>query len=152
MAPAASGTGMRNAFLTHRLVGWAIGDGSGLPFDSSAGFTLPNTAVCAPDGSWIARDRWERLPQEQQDKFAAICPDFVVELTSKSDTRSKVRKKLAMYVTQGVRLGWLIDPKSGEVDIFRPGRDMETLKQPTSLSGENVLPGFVLDLHGILFG
>lgn len=152
MAPAGSGTGMRNAYLTGRLVRWAETDGTGLPFDSSAGFTLPNTAVCAPDVSWIIRERWNSLTPEQQEKFAPICPDFVVELTSKSDRRSKVRKKLAMYLTQGVRLGWLIDPKSGEVDIFRSGRDMETLKQPTSLSGENVLPGFVLDLHGILFG
>ena len=151
MAPAGSGTSMRNAYLTYRLVGWAELDGTGVFFDSSGGFTFPSGLTCAPDASWIVRERWEALTSEQQEKFAPICPDFVAALTSRTDTRRKLQKKMAAYVSQGIRLGWLIDPKSCEVDIYRPGRVVETLKRPATLSGEDVLPGFVLDLKGILF-
>jgi Uma2 family endonuclease len=151
MAPAGSGTGMRNAYLTSRLVRWAEIDGTGVSFDSSAGFTFPSGLACAPDTSWILRERWNALTAEQQEKFAPICPDFVVELTSRSDTRSKVRRKMRDYLSQGVRLGWLLDPRSEEVEIFRPDREVQTLKRPATLSGEDVLPGFVLDLKGILF-
>ena len=151
MAPAGSDSGMRNADLTAQVVVWAKADGTGVPFDSSAGFTLPNGAVRAPDASWIVRERWDALTREQKDKFSPICPDFVVELTSPSDTHEAARKKLAEYIEQGARLGWLIHRKTGAVEVYRPGRPVEVLKRPATLSGEDVLPGFELDLKGILF-
>jgi Uma2 family endonuclease len=151
MSPAGSESGGRNARLTQRLGNWADTDGTGVFFDSSAGFTLPNGAIRSPDASWIARDRWEALTLEQRAEFAPVCPDFVVELRSESDRRVKLRKKMREYIRQGASLGWLIDPVAGEVGIYRPGRPVETLERPATISGEDVLPGFVLDLRGILF-
>ena len=150
MAPAGSGSGRRNASLTAQLFYWSKADGTGVAFDSSAGFTLPNGAVRAPDTSWIVRARWDELTPARQEKFAPICPDFVAELQSPSDTRSDVQQKMREYQAQGARLGWLIDPERGEAEIYRPGQPVEVLKQPTRLSGEHGLPGIVLDLKGIL--
>jgi len=101
MAPAGSDSGMWNADLTAQVVVWAKTDGTGVPFDSSAGFTLPNGAVRAPDASWIVRERWDALTREQKDRFSPICPDFVVELTSPSDTRTAAGKKMAEYINEG---------------------------------------------------
>ena len=151
MAPAGAETGHRNAGLTAQLWNWSRRDGSGLSFDSSTGFTLPNGATRSPDASWIVRERWEALPSEAREKFAPICPDFVVELRSPSDDLTTLRDKMREYLDQGVRLAWMIDPKTSEAEIYRPGRPVETLKRPMTLSGEEVLPEFVLDLRGILF-
>ncbi|MEO6808695.1 MAG: Uma2 family endonuclease [Isosphaeraceae bacterium] len=152
MAPAGTESGGRNAKLTMRLGIWTEADGSGEHFDSSTGYVLPNGATRSPDASWIRRERWEELSPEDRRKFAPICPDFVVELMSPSDQRSDVREKMREYLDQGARLGWLLDPEAVEVDVYRPGFPVETLRQPTTLSGEDVLPGFVLNLKGILFG
>src|SRR5580704_11743079 len=143
-------TAMRNAAVTAQLVYWAEVDGRGVAFDSSAGFTLPNGAIRSPDSSWITRVRWRALPREQREQFAPLCPDFVVELRSDADRKAKLRKKMREYITQGARLGWLIDLVDGKVEIYRPGQPVEVLEQPTTLSGEDVLPGFVLDMKGIL--
>lgn len=151
MAPAGSESSRINADLTSQIVVWAKKDGTGVAFDSSAGFTLPNGAVRAPDVSWITRPRWSKLTRRQSQKFAPICPDFVAELTSPSDKRAVVQEKMREYLDQGVRLGWLIDPEAVEVEIYRPGRPVELLKRPAALSGEDVLPGFTLDLQVILF-
>ena len=151
MSPAGSDSGRRNALLTARLVNWAVADGTGVPFDSSAGFTLPNTAVRAPDVSWVTRERWDALTPAEKRTFSAIYPDFAAELRSPSDTRAEVQAKMREYLAQGTRLGWLIDPEAEEVEVYRPGRPVEVLKRPDSLPGEDVLPGFVLDLKGILF-
>lgn len=151
MSPASASTGGRNAILTARIVMWALEDGTGKAFDSSAGFTLPNTAVTAPDASWIASERWNRVVAENQaDTFALICPDFIAELRSKTDGVRELRKKMLQFISQGTRLGWLIDPYRGVVEIYRPGRVVEILDRPSMLSGEGVLPGLVLDLRGIL--
>jgi Uma2 family endonuclease len=144
-------TGARNAMLTYRLAAWAEADGAGKCFASSAGFTLPNSAIRSPDASWIVHERWKSLSREEQRTFAPICPDFVVELMSPSDGREETREKLREYIEQGARLGWLLDPEACEAEIYRPGQAVETLVRPASLSGENVLPGFVLDLKEILF-
>lgn len=151
MSPASAGTGKRNFDLSGQLYLWSKADGTGHAFDSSAGFTLPNGAVRSPDASWIAGPRWDALTLEQKEVgFAPVYPDFVAELRSRSDGLPRLRKKLEEYLAQGARLGWLIDPLSGEVEIYRPGRPAEVLKRPETLSGEDVLPGFVLDLKGIL--
>jgi Uma2 family endonuclease len=151
MAPAGMESGHRNASITAQLWQWSRADGTGLSFDSSAGFTLPNGKVCAADATWILKERWDALTPEQRKKFAPICPDFVAELRSPSDEMPDLREKLREYIEQGVRLGWLLDPKSKTVEIYRPGRPVEVLKRPQTLSGEGVLPGFVLELKGILF-
>jgi len=151
MPPAGADTGSRNAGITAQLWNWNQRTGLGVVFDSSAGFTLPNTAIRGPDATWLAKERWEALPQEEREKFSHVCPDFVVELRSKSDEKKILRDKMREYIAQGVRLAWLIDPRTATVEISRPGRTVEILKQPPTLSGEDVLPGFVLDLKGILF-
>ncbi len=151
MAPAGSDSGWRNGKLTMRLGIWAEQDDTGEFFDSSTGFTLPNGAVRSPDASWIVRDRWLAVPLNDRQRFSGICPDFVVEILSPSDLLSEGREKIREYLDQGVRLGWLLDPKSGLAEIYRPGRPVESQDRPATLSGEDVLPGFVLELQGILF-
>lgn len=151
MAPTGSETGARNAALGGQLWMWNRLSGLGVVFDSSTGFTLPNGFVHAPDAAWATRERWDALSAEQRRRFAPICPDFVVELMSPSDRRDKTRERLEEFLAQGARLGWLIDPTAGEVEIHHPGQPPEVLKRPTTLSGEDVLPGLELDLKGILF-
>ncbi len=153
MPPTSGGTGARNADLTAQLVIWAKLNATGIPFDSSTGFKLPNGATRSPDASWVRNDRWRALTtQEQEEKFAPLCPDFVIELRSRSEkSKKKLQTKMQTYVDQGAHLGWLIDPIDGTVEVYRPDRPVETLHQPATLSGEDVLPGFVLDLKGILF-
>jgi Uma2 family endonuclease len=153
MPPAGSDSGRTNSKLTGRLEMWAqtAGRDLGEIFDSSAGFTLSNGAIRSPDASWIARGRWDALTTEQRAVFAPICPDFVVELRSPSDTKRKLRSKMREYIHQGARLGWLIDRRDSTVEVYRPGRPAETLTRPAALSGEDVLPGLVLDLKGILY-
>ena len=149
MPPAGGTTSGRNARLTSELFIWADRDGTGKTFDSSGGFTLPNGAVLSPDASWILLSRWEALTAEQRDKFAPICPDFVIELRSPSDSLADVQRKMAEYLENGVRLGWLIDPQNRRVYVYRPGQPVERLDVPDTISGEPVLPGFVLDLRRI---
>jgi Uma2 family endonuclease len=151
MPPAAPDSSSRNAGITAQLWIWNQRTGLGVVFDSSACFTLPNTAIRGPDAAWMARERWETLPQDERERFSHICPDFVIELRSKSDRKKDLRAKMREYIAQGARLGWLIDPRTGTVEIYRPGRPIEVLNRPATLSGEDVLPGFVLDLEGILF-
>ena len=152
MAPAGSETGFRNADLSGQLWAWNRDAKLGYCFDSSAGYKLPDGSTLSPDASWIAKERWEAVPAESKEKFAPICPDFVAELMSPSDELPKVRDKLRDFVNQGARLGWLIAPKTGLVEIYRPGRPVEALTRPHSLDGEDVLPGFVLYLRDILPG
>jgi Uma2 family endonuclease len=151
MPPAGTDSSQRNMSVSGQLWHWNEHSGLGVAFDSSAGFTLSNTAIRVPDASWMTKERWDALPKVERERFAHICPDFVVELRSKTDDMSKLREKMQEYIAQGVRLGWLIDPKAGAVEIYRSGRPVEKVDKPATLSGEDVLPGFVLDLRGILF-
>jgi Uma2 family endonuclease len=111
---------------------------------------LPNGAERSPDAAWVERSRWEALTPEQREKFPPLAPDFVIELRSKSDSLTKLQEKMQEYQDNGVRLGWLINPQAQTVEIYRPERDVEVLENPSNLSGEDVLPGFVLDLGSIL--
>jgi Uma2 family endonuclease len=151
MAPAGSDSGIRNSGLTARLWNWNDQTKLGVVLDSSGGFRLPNNAVKAADASWIRLDRWSAIPEKDRKKFAPICPDFVVEILSAGDRLTDAREKMREYLAQGVRLGWLLNPKSGRAEIYRPGQPVESIKRPATLSGEDVLPGFVLELQGILF-
>ena len=149
MSPAGSKSGRLEILITTPLQNWVERDRSGVAFGPTAGFTLPKGAVRSPDASWIKLERWNALTVEQQEGFAPIVPDFVVELCSPSDSRPETRAKMVEYLEQGARLGWLIDPKTKEVEISRQGRPVEILKNPRTVSGEDVLPGFTLDLNEI---
>ena len=148
MPPAFSDTGNRNFKIAVQLGNWAELDGTGEPFDSSAGFTLPNGATRSPDASWIKLERWNALTEEQEASFAPICPDFVIELRSKSDTLSGLQDKMQEYIANGPSLGWLIDRKNRKVYIYRPNQEPEILDNPETVSGA-VLPGFVLRMAKI---
>ncbi len=150
MPPTGGETSNRNARLTQRLMNWADTNELGIAFDSNGGFKLPNGADRAPDASWVKIESWNALTPEQRQKFLPLCPDFVVELRSPTDSLKATREKMQEYIDNGARLGWLIDQKNKRVEIYRQGQDVEILQSPTTLLGEDVLPGFVLDLNGIL--
>jgi len=149
MAPEGSDTGMRSSGINGYLWLWNQNKKLGFTFGSSTGFILPNGAMRSPDASWILKERWEALTSEQQSKFAPICPDFVVELMSQSDSLSVTQAKMQEYQDNGARLGWLINRKDRQVEIYRMGQSVEILQSPIALSGETVLPEFVLELASI---
>ena len=149
MPPAGRITGGRNSELAVDLGIWSRQDGTGKTFDSSTGFTLPNGAVRCPDVSWILLSRWETLSDSEQRRFPPICPDFVIELRSPSDSLSEVRAKMVEYIHNGARLGWLVDPQLRQAHIYCSGQQVEPLEAPESVSGEAVLQGFVLGLTKI---
>ena len=143
-------TGERNTSLTGQLYRWyEENENLGKAFDSSTGFILPNGATRSPDASWVSQERWEALTPEQKGTFANICPDFVVELRSSSDSLKSLQAKMREYIDNGARLGWLIDPQQRRVEIYRPGLAVSVLENPAELSGEAVLPGFVLNLRRV---
>ncbi len=150
MPPAGGETGHRNIKLSFQLEAWSSQNDLGLAFDSSTGFKLPNGAERAPDASWIKRDRWHSLNTEQKRKFPPLCPDFVIELRSETGSIKTLQLKMQEYIDNGAKLGWLIDPKTQKVEIYRPKKQVEIIQNPaTFLSGEDVLPGFVLNLSSI---
>ncbi len=151
MPPTGGETGNRNIKLSTRVEIWASQTNLGLAFDSSTGFKLPNGAIRSPDASWLRRERWQVLTPLQRQKFIPLCPDFAIELLSPTDELRETQAKMQEYLANGLQLGWLINPKAKQVEIYRPGQPVEILQNPASLSGETVLPGFVLDLTEILF-
>ncbi|MBH8555558.1 Uma2 family endonuclease [Nostocaceae cyanobacterium CENA357] len=146
MPPTGSDTGNRNLDIEGQIWLWNRQTKLGKAFNSSTGFHLPNGANRSPDAAWIKLERWEILTPQEQEGFAPICPDLVVELKSPSDNIETLRAKMREYMENGAKLGWLIDRKNRKVEVYRPDQDVEILDHPTTLSGENVLPGFVLDL------
>jgi Uma2 family endonuclease len=149
MPPTGGETGRMNFELTALFGRWVHADGSGVGFDSSTGFTLRNGATRSPDLAWVKRERWEALTQEQRRGFAPLCPDFVLELRSPSDSLAYVQAKMREYLDNGAQLGWLIDPIEKKVYVYRPQAPVECLDDPPTLSGDPVLPGFVTDLRRV---
>ena len=149
MAPTGGETGARSGLLCAALHRWAEQDGTGVAFDSSTGFELPNGAVRSPDVAWVLRTRLGRLPAEDKAGFLPLCPDFVIELLSPSDSRAALRRKMEEYRANGVPLGWLIDPARRQVTIYRADGSPEHRAGPDVVTGETVLPGFSLDLAAI---
>ena len=149
MSPAFSDTGNRNFLLAVQLGVWAERNGTGLGFDSSAGFTLPNGSIRSPDASWVKADRWNSLSDDEKASFAPICPDFVIELRSASDKLSDLQAKMQEYVENGTSLGWLIDRQSRTVYVYRPDRAPEVLDKPDETVGDPELPGFCLKMAKI---
>ncbi|HLO50970.1 MAG TPA: Uma2 family endonuclease [Kamptonema sp.] len=149
MPPTGGTTGKRNSDLNFQIKAWNRQHNLGEVFDSSTGFKLPNGADRSPDVSWVRMERWSALTSEEKDKFLPLCPDFVIELRSPSDSLQTLRLKMQEYIENGARLGWLIDPKRRVVEIYRPDREVEILTSPITVSGEDILPDFVLDLTQI---
>jgi Uma2 family endonuclease len=150
MSPTGGEMGNRNFDLLGQLWLWNRQNNLGKAFDSSTGFKLPNGATRSPDASWIKQERWDALTPEQRKKYLPLCPDFVVELVSESDDLANTQAKMREYIQNGLRLGWLINPQNKQVEIYRPNQEVEIINSPTSLSGEDVLPGLVLDLANVL--
>ena len=149
MPPTGSETGNRNLDIEGQLWLWNRQTKLGVAFNSSSGFQLPNGADRSPDASWVKLERWQTLTPKPQQGFAPLCPDFVVELRSKSDNLEPLREKMREYMANGASLGWLIDRKNKKVEIYRQNQDVEILDNPSTLSGEDVLPAFVLDLTDV---
>jgi Uma2 family endonuclease len=135
--------GRRNFMLTGALGVWAHEDDEGYGFDSSTGFKLPNGAICSPDCSWVRKERYDALTEKEKRKFAPICPDFVVELRSETDSLSELQEKMEEYRENGAMLGILIDPKNKTVHFYRPNKSVETVKKPSTITCDPEMPGLV---------
>ena len=149
MPPTGAATGNRNADITRQLGNWAKADGTGAVFDSSTGFKLPNGADRSPDAAWIPRSRLATLSAEQKQKFLPLCPDFVIELLSPTDTLAATQAKMTEYIENGSQLGWLIDPEARQIHVYRPRKAVVVLENVAEIAADPELPGFILDLREI---
>jgi Uma2 family endonuclease len=150
MPPSGGESSSQSSLVSGWLFVWSRQDGTGMTFDANGGFVLANGAVRSPDASWLLRTRWEALTREERRKFLPLCPDFVVEVLSPTDSLPETQAKMREYMENGTRLGWLINPRRAQVEIYRPGQEVEVLDNPAFVSGDPVLPGFTLDLKDIL--
>jgi Uma2 family endonuclease len=146
MPPTGSLTSEKNSDLNYQIQSWNRQSKLGKVFDSSGGFKLSNGAIRSPDVSWVTLNKWNSLSREQQKKFAPIDPDFVIELMSPTDRPEELQQKMNEYISCGVKLGWLINPDERQVEIYRRDRDKKIINNPSSLSGEDILPGLTIDL------
>lgn len=149
MPPTGWETGERNSEIGMQLRVWAKRDGTGRVVDSSAGYRLRNGATRSPDASWVSNTRLAEIPSDAQKKFLPLCPDFVIELQSPTDLFDELGAKMQEWIENGAQLGWLIDPKAKRIYVYRPNVQVEILENVNSVSGEPLLPGFVLDLTQI---
>jgi Uma2 family endonuclease len=149
MSPTGGETSRKNSEIIIELGLWNRQTQLGIVFDSSGGFKLPNGADRSPDASWIPLTKWNNLTPVEQEKFLPLCPDFVIELRSPTDVLKTLQEKMLEYIDNGTRLGWLINPQDKQVEIYRIGQDKQVLDNPATLSGENVLLGFILNLQAI---
>ena len=150
MPPTDGETGKCNAALAGQLWAWNRRSQHGVTFDSSTGFKLPNGATRSPDAAWVSSERWNALTPEEKRRFVPLCPDFAIELVSPSDSVQDIQAKMREYLENGLRLGWLIDPDTNQIEVYQPDRPVDVLHQPQSISGNPVLPGFILELSDIL--
>ena len=150
MPPVHADTSEKNADIVIQLGSWAKKDKTGKVYESSGGFILPNGAVRSPDASWVSKERIAELTEKERAGFMNLCPDFVIELRSASDSLPKLKAKMLEYIENGAKLGWLIDPNKSKVWVYRQNKTVEILENPKTLSGENILKGFQLDLSEIL--
>ncbi len=147
VSPIGGLSGQKEADYITDLGLWNRQTGLGKVFSSSTIFSLPSGGDRSPDAAWVKLERWESLTQEQQEKFPPICPDFVIELRSRTDRLKPLQQKMQEYLDSGLQLGWLLNPQDNQIEIYRPNRQPEILSTPATLSGENILPGFVLILE-----
>lgn len=149
MPPTGGETGNRNIEISFQLQAWSRQNNLGIAFDSSTCFKLPNGAERSPDASWVRSEKWNSLSDEQKRKFPPLCPNFVLELRSETDALKPLQEKMQEYMDNGASLGWLIDPKMKQVEIYHAGKEVEILTNPDQLLGEDILPGFVLNIKPI---
>jgi Uma2 family endonuclease len=149
MPPTGGETGRSNVNLILQVASWNEQNQLGEVFDSSTGFTLPSGADRSPDVSWVEKSRWDALTKEQKERFIPLCPDFVIEILSPNDSLKKTQQKMQEYIDNGCSLGWLLNRKKQEVEIYHPGKDVEILSLPQTLSGESILPGLIVNLQKI---
>jgi len=152
MAPAGGESSWRNSEVIISLGNWARRDGRGIVFDSSGGFKLPNGATLAPDASWVTKTKLATITAAQKQKYIPLSPDFVIELRSPTDSLVTLKRKMEEYMANGVELGWLINPQKRQVFIYRPNSEVICLDNPATVSGESVLPGFILELPPLWAG
>lgn len=149
MSPSGGESSARNAELMFQLMAWAKKEGSGKVFDSSVGFVLSDGAVLSPDAAWVLGERLGKLTRDQKRRFLPVCPDFVVEMRSPTDRLAGLKEKMAQFIRNGTRLGWLIEPEERLAFVYRPNRPVEQLDRPVRLAGDPELPGFVIELTSI---
>ena len=150
MSPVTSLSGFYSLEIARQLANWAIQNGRGISFDSSAGFTLPDRSVLSPDASWLSREKWNKLSQDDKDKFAPVCPEFVIEVKSKGDSLDELQQKMKNWIKNGAELAWLIDPRNEVSFLYRPGQSEEKVEGLNQmLFGEGPVAGFELDLSRI---
>jgi Uma2 family endonuclease len=144
MTPAGNRTGRKNTAIISALDRWAEDDGRGYAFDSNTGFTLPDGSMRSPDAAWVSAARWDALTEGDKDRFSPICPDFIVELRSPTDSLAELKEKMEQWVANGAQLAWLIDPTEQTVFIYRPDDQPEILHHPSSVQGNGIMAGFEL--------
>ena len=144
MTPAGNRTGRMNALIIAVLTTWAESDGRGYAFDSNTGFSLPDGSMRSPDAAWVKKTRWDALNAQDQDRFSHICPEFIVELRSPSDNLGELQNKMEQWVSNGVEIGWLVDPIERTVYVYRPGDSPDVHHEPTSVQGSGIMSGFEL--------
>lgn len=149
VAPTLPYTGQQNADINFYLSSWARKNKKGIVFDSSSLFTFPNGAKRSPDAAWVRREKWDALSEKEKKKFSRLVPDFVIELRSASDSLSTLQAKMSEYISNGVRLGWLIDPENKQVTVYRANGEVVVLDDPETVYGEDVLPGFEMNVREI---
>jgi Uma2 family endonuclease len=149
MSPTGTGTGDVDSELNYQLRSFMRETNAGVVFSSSTGFTLPDGSMRSPDAAFVRRSRWNALSEEDQRRFAPICPDFVIELRSPSDKLAELQVKMLIWIANGAEVAWLIDPLRKVVEVYRPGREPEVLEGGSSVEGEGPVAGFVLDLSRI---
>jgi len=150
MSPAGLKSGWREGILFFHLMDWALKDGTGIAFGPSSGYRLPNSAIRGPDASWVRKEALGDFNNPELEKFGHLCPDFVAEVVSPSDTLLETQDKMAEYMANGAQLAWLIDPYEACVYIYRPGQAVQRLGNPATMSGDPVLPGFVFNVAEII--
>jgi Uma2 family endonuclease len=149
MSPVSSLSGLHSSEIFFQLALWCRKDGRGLAFDSSTGFTLSDRSVLSPDAAWMLAEKWNRLTREDQDRFAPVCPDFIIEVASKTDDVEHLKQKMATWIKNGTKLAWLVDPRNKKAFIYRQSSPEEELKNFTKIIGEGPVEGFELDLSAI---
>ena len=148
MSPVTSLSGFLDAEIIRQLANWAIEQKNGFVFDSSSGFTLPDRSVLSPDASWVSRSKWQSMSEQDQNKFAPICPEFVIEIKSKSDSLQDLQAKMKTWIANGAQLAWLIDPSQKKSFIYRSNGEVKEIEGfDKKLKGEGLVEGFVLDLN-----
>jgi Uma2 family endonuclease len=151
MAPAGLESSYQNGQVYAALNTWNLKEQEGKSFESSAGFTLPDTSVRSPDAAWLSNEKWKSLSAEQKKVFAHITPDFIAEVISPSDNLKQFQHKMQKWIENGVKLGWLIDPKTPTTFIYRAdGTISKVTGLDKVLSGEDVLQGFEFDLNVLI--